>query len=299
MAAPFSQPVREFLAYLRVECGLSDNTCRAYAADLDRLGGFLAEQGVADIAAVDMKLLVAHQRALREAGLGGKSIARHLCAIRMFFRYLHGNGRLARDPAELIEPPRTWRTMPRVLHSKHIQAMLDAIDPAEPMALRDAALIELLYATGARASEIGRITVADLHADLGVVRLFGKGNKERIVPVGKPALDAAERYLAALRPKLAREDRPTGALLLTRLGRPLDRFRVWELVRKRAARAGVPPVHPHTLRHSFATHLLAGGADLRVVQELLGHAKVTTTQIYTHVDRERLHQIVKTHHPRP
>jgi len=299
MAANFSQPVREFLAYLRVECGLSDNTCRAYESDLTRLVNALADDGLTDLDNVDMKMLVDHMRRLKADGLSTKSITRHLCAMRMFFRFLCANGRCQTDPAELLESPRNWHTMPQVMHTRHVQAMLDAIDPAEAMALRDAALIELLYATGARASEIGRVTVTDLHADLGVVRLLGKGNRERIVPVGRPALDAADRYLAELRPRLAREDRPTDALLLTRLGRPLDRFRVWQVVRKRAARAGVRAVHPHTLRHSFATHLLAGGADLRVVQELLGHAKVTTTQIYTHVDRERLHKVVRTHHPRP
>jgi integrase/recombinase XerD len=298
MAADFNQQVREFLAYLRIECGLSDNTCCAYESDLTRLVNALADEGLTDLGQVDMTRLVAHLRRLKAEGLSTRSITRHLCAMRMFFRFCHANGRCPTDPAELLESPRNWRTMPQVMHTKHVQAMLEAIDPAESMALRDAALIELLYATGARASEIGRVTVSDLHAELGVVRLLGKGKRQRIVPVGQPALDAARRYLAELRPRLAREDRPTEALLLSRLGRPLDRFRVWQLVRKRAARAGVRAVHPHTLRHSFATHLLAGGADLRVVQELLGHAKVTTTQIYTHVDRERLHQVVKTHHPR-
>ena len=156
-----------------------------------------------------------------------------------------------------------------------------------------------MYATGCRASEAGTITTQDLHTDLRVVKITGKGNKQRIVPIGTPALDAIQHYQQALRPHLHKPDHPTDALLLTRRGTPLDRFRVWHIVKKHAARAGVPPLHPHTIRHSFATHLLSGGADLRVVQELLGHAKITTTQIYTHVDRDRLKAIVQSHHPRP
>ena len=298
MAADFSPPVREFLTYLRVECGLSDNTLRAYRHDLDRLNAGLAERGVHRPDQVTMKTLVEHLRQLRADGLNSKSIARHLSAIRMLFRFMRANGYCNDDPTELLETPKTWRTMPAVLHTKHIEAMLDAIDPDDRMAPRDTALIELMYATGMRASEVGAVRLNDLHFDLNVVKITGKGNKQRIVPMGRPAARAVEAYLHTLRPKLARGDRPTDAVMLTRLGTPLDRFAVWALIKKFAARAGARDVHPHTLRHSFATHLLAGGADLRVVQELLGHAKVTTTEIYTHVDRERLHRIVKTHHPR-
>lgn len=298
MAAPFSQLAREFLAYLRVECGLSANTLRAYRADLDRLDAYLAGRGIADVGSIDMRAILDHLRGLRGADLDARSITRHLSAIRMFCRFAHVNGHLPSDPSELIESPRMWKRMPSVLHVKHVEALLGAIDPAAPLALRDTALIELMYGAGTRASEIGAIAVRDLHFDLAVVRITGKGSKQRIVPIGRPALEAVRRYLAELRPKLERADRPTEALMLSRRGTPLDRFAVWRLVKQYAGRAGVRNVHPHTLRHSFATHLLAGGADLRIVQELLGHAKVTTTQIYTHVDRDRLHKIVKQHHPR-
>jgi integrase/recombinase XerD len=298
MAGDFSQPVRDFLTYLRVECGLSDNTIRSYRHDLDRLVVDLRNRSVTAPAQVTMAGLVEHLKQLRADGLNSKSIARHLSAIRMLFRFMQANGYCEDDPSELLETPKVWRTMPSVAHTKHIEAMLDAVDPDQPLALRDIALIELMYATGMRASEVGAVTLTDLHFDLNVVKITGKGNKQRIVPVGRPAMEATRAYLDELRPKLYREDRPTGALLLTRRGTPLDRFNVWNLIKKYANRAGAKGVHPHTLRHSFATHLLSGGADLRVVQELLGHTKVTTTEIYTHVDRERLHKIVKNHHPR-
>jgi integrase/recombinase XerD len=298
MADGFNQPVRDFLSYVRVECGLAGNTLRAYQADLDRFVAFALDAGARRPAELDMAIVVAHLRQLRARQMNARSITRHLSAIRMFCRFSHVNGLIDRDPAELIESPRTWKTMPAVMHIRHVQALLDAVDPASAMALRDTAMIELMYATGMRASEIGAVHLNDLHDDLGVVKITGKGDRQRIVPVGRPALAAVHAYRDTLRPRLLRDDRPTDVLMLSRLGRPLDRFRVWALVKKYAARAGVRNVHPHTLRHSFATHLLAGGADLRTVQELLGHAKVTTTQIYTHVDRERLHRIVKTHHPR-
>ncbi len=298
MADSFSQPVRDFLAYLRVECGLAANTLRAYEADLERFTADMVLAGATGPTKLDMALIVGHLKQLRADGLEARSITRHLSAIRMFCRFTKVNGLAERDPSELIESPRAWRTMPSVMHLKHVEALLGAVDPAAPMALRDTALIELMYATGARASEVGAIGLRDLHEDIAVVKMHGKGDKQRIVPIGRPALVAVQRYRDELRPTLVRDERPTNTLFLSRLGRPLDRFRVWALIKKYAKLAGVRNVHPHTLRHSFATHLLAGGADLRTVQELLGHAKVTTTQIYTHVDRERLHRIVKQHHPR-
>jgi integrase/recombinase XerD len=298
MADAFKQRAREFLAYLRVECGLSANTLAAYADDLRQLAGFLDEWGVGDPDAVDMDALIAHLRALQAGGMSARSITRHLASLRMFFRYCHANNHCRRDPAELLESPRIWRRVPKVLHVQHVEALLNAIDRASPLAARDTALIELMYAAGARASEVGAIAVGDVHFDLGIVKLTGKGRRQRLVPIGKPAADAVRAYLDELRPTLFRADQPTDALMLTRRGRPMDRFRVWSIVKHYGRRAGVRDVHPHTLRHSFATHLLAGGADLRVVQELLGHARIGTTEIYTHVDAGRLRQVMKNHHPR-
>ncbi len=299
MAASLNQLALEFAAYLRIECGLSPHTLAAYETDLRRLADYLEQENVTDPNRITFPLLVEHLKDLRAQGLAAKSIARHLSAIRMFCRFIHANGHTERDPSELLESPKTWRTVPDVCHVQHVHALLDAVDPDDPLALRDRALLELMYATGCRASEVGAINTDDLHTDLHVVKITGKGNKQRIVPVGRPALQAIDQYTTELRPHLLHPERPTNALLLTRRGTPIDRFRVWHLVKKHAARAGIKPIHPHTLRHSFATHLLSGGADLRVVQELLGHEKITTTQIYTHVDRDRLKSIVQSHHPRP
>lgn len=326
LVGPFAQPIRQFLTYLRVECGLSPNTLAAYADDLRQLAVHLAQSDITDPKQLSYPVLTQHLRNLRApgsktkpksnpkpglsesssedpgsstVGLTGKSIARHLSAIRMFCRYLTANGYTPKDASELLETPTVWRTMPQIMHTQHVAALLAAVRPDERYALRDIALIELLYACGIRAAEVASIQLPDLHLDLGVVKVTGKGNRQRIVPMGRPAIDAIQRYLDELRPQLLREDRPATALFLTRRSTALDRFAVWRLIKKYARLAGVPAVHPHTLRHSFATHLLAGGADLRVVQELLGHAKITTTQIYTHVDPDRLHEIVKQYHPRP
>ncbi|MFA7235632.1 MAG: tyrosine recombinase [Phycisphaeraceae bacterium] len=349
IVGPFVQPIRQFLTYLRVECGLSANTLAAYADDLRQLAVHLDQSNITDPKQLSYPVLTQHLRNLRapgsktkpksnskpglsapgsepsappkprqsesssaalgssggsssggsKSGLTGKSIARHLSAIRMFCRYLAANGYAPSDASELLETPKVWRTMPQIMHTQHVASLLAAVSPDERYALRDIALIELLYACGIRAGEVASIQLPDLHLDLGVVKVTGKGNRQRIVPIGRPAIDAIRRYLDELRPKLLRDDRPATALFLTRRSTPLDRFAVWRLIKKYSLKAGIPAVHPHTLRHSFATHLLAGGADLRVVQELLGHAKITTTQIYTHVDRDRLHQIVKQHHPRP
>ncbi len=299
MAEPFSQPAREFAGYLRVECGLAPLTLEAYAADLQRLIAFAAARGVSEPNGLDAVLLIEHARQLRADGLSSRSIARHLSTVRMFCRFCQVNGYTETDASELLETPRMWRRMPDVMHVKQIEKLLESLDPAAPLYLRDRALIETMYACGLRAGEVGRLALDDLHTDLGVVKITGKGERQRIVPIGRLAQQAVDEYLQRLRPKLVRADSPTDALFVTQRSTPLDRIQVWNIIKKHARRAGLSTVHPHTLRHSFATHLLSGGADLRVVQELLGHAKIGTTQIYTHVDRERLKQVVQKHHPRP
>jgi integrase/recombinase XerD len=299
MASRFSQPVREFLTYLRVECGLAENTLSAYGADLKRLRRSLASRGVADPAEIEGTHLVEHLRDLRHEGLDSTSIARHLATLRAFGRFLvHYNYR-EHDPAELLERPTAWRRLPRGLPVDHIEKLLEAPDPAERLYLRDRSLLELMYATGCRAGEVGLIRLEDWDETLGVVRITGKGARQRIVPVGRPAMRIVREYLTELRPELVREERPSDRLLLTERGTPMSRFTVFAVVKKHAARAGLSEVHPHKLRHTFATHLLSGGADLRVVQELLGHARITTTQVYTHVDQSRLKSVVERHHPRP
>ncbi|MEX0775430.1 MAG: site-specific tyrosine recombinase [Phycisphaeraceae bacterium] len=293
------KPIREFLAYCRVECGFAQATLHAYAADLRDLWIFLEERHCTSWPALTLELITAHLRELDGRGMAVSSIARHVATIRVFCRFMESRGLTPTNAAELLSQPSGWHTLPGVLSPQQIEALLAAPDPESALYLRDVALLELLYAGGLRASEIAELATNRLHMDLGVARVMGKGSKERIVPIGKPALEAAKSYLAELRPMLLRPHRPSDRLLLSRTGQPITRIVVWQIVVKYARRAGLREVHPHTLRHSFATHLLAGGADLRVVQELLGHSNIKTTQIYTHVDRTRLREVIRTCHPRP
>ena len=303
--------VREFLSYCKIECGFADATILAYAADLRALDAFRrgdsdrpgaapeSPRASRDWHALTAGDLTAHLRELETSGLAESSLARHVATMRVFFKYLLTVGRLPVDPAEEMSRPVTWQRLPDVMASGQVEKLLAAPAVDDALRLRDVALIELLYGGGLRASEAAGLTTASVHDSLGVVRIVGKGNKERIVPLGRPALRAVREYVSDLRPELARPELPTDRLLLSRTGRPLERVAVWQIIKRHAKQAGVPAAHPHTLRHSFATHLLAGGADLRVVQELLGHSNIQTTQIYTHVDRSRLTEVIQKHHPRP
>ena len=290
--------VKRFLDYLFNECGLAGSTVTAYHADLRGFWAFLTHCDI-DIADVTIQDLQQYLIALKKRGLSLSSIARHLATVKVFIRYLFTEGVLTRDVASLIESPKRWHTIPRTLQLKQVESLLAAPDLHNEFYLRDRALLELLYATGMRVSEVSDLTLNRINLRLGYVRCIGKGRKERIVPVGRPALEAVGRYLDILRPRLL-GDRTTEALFLSRTGRPLDRTNIWRLVRKYAVATGIESdVSPHTLRHCFATHLLAGGADLRTVQELLGHVDVTTTQIYTHVDETHLKTVHTKFHPRP
>jgi integrase/recombinase XerD len=300
---PFSQPVRDFLAYLRIEAGLSPATLDAYGRDLRDLTDWLTDQGVGAIDAVTPRKLVEHVRALhKEQGLQPSSITRHLATLRVFFRFMLAEGRIERDPTLVLETPTRWKRLPGVLSPNQMKKLLKAPAPEHGrLWLRDQAMLELMYGAGLRASEVGGLLLKEYNPTLGVLLVTGKGNKQRMTPIGEPAQLAVEQYLKELRPELAHFDdgRDEGRVLLSNTGRPLERVAVWQIVRKNARNAGLKNVHPHMLRHSFATHLLAGGADLRVVQELLGHSDIATTQIYLHVDRTQLRQVVKKHHPRP
>jgi len=290
--------VKRFLDYLFVECGLAGLTVTAYQRDLTEFWSFLQAAGV-EPGEISMDDVQRHLIELRQRGLSVSSIVRHLAAIKVFLRHLLSEGVLRRDIPSLIEAPKRWRTIPDAIRYEHVQALLSSPNPREDLYLRDRAFLELLYATGLRVSEIVGLDQEHINLKLGYVRCLGKGRKERIVPVGRPAVEAVDDYKEGLRPRLVAE-RQTSALFLSRTGRRLDRTNMWRLVRKYAARAGLErDVSPHTMRHSFATHLLAGGADLRVVQELLGHADVTTTQVYTHVDETQLRQVHRKYHPRP
>jgi integrase/recombinase XerD len=301
-ASRFEPPVREFLLYLRVEAGLSPATLVAYAGDLRDLAAHLEQLKIASLQAVTAHELAAHVRHLhRERKLEPTSIARHLATLRVFFRFMLANRIITEDPTRLLETPTRWKRLPGVLSPKQMKMLLDAPDESTGrLWVRDRAMLEMMYAAGLRASEVGALRINEYNSTLGVLLVTGKGSKQRLVPIGKPAQHWIDRYLAELRSELSKfgDDRDERRLLLSNTGRPLERVAVWQIVKRAAHKAGLRDVHPHMLRHSFATHLLAGGADLRVVQELLGHCDISTTQIYTHVDRSRLRDVIRKHHPR-
>ncbi len=319
MPASIRQVRQEFLGFLKIECGLSHNTLLAYDRDLRDLFNELFgpdSKRSADMAKVSARDLAEHLAGLKsKRAMAGSSVIRHLATIRVLCRFLQSTGKIQKNPTEHLDRPTRWKKIPSILSPKQMKQLLDAAHKVElkptprlgqrkaedlPLQLRDAAALELLYACGLRATEVTTLRVDDLKPTLGVVIVTGKGNKQRLVPVGKPAMDAVNMYLTQCRPMLVRTDhRDQGRLLLSRTGRPLERMAVWLIVKKYAKAAGLSKVHPHVLRHSFATHLLTGGADLRVVQELLGHSDIGTTQIYTHVDRSRLKDVHAKHHPRP
>ncbi|RMH11752.1 MAG: site-specific tyrosine recombinase XerD, partial [Gemmatimonadetes bacterium] len=276
-----------------------ERTLEAYRRDVARLVGDLDERGFGGPEAVDAGALRAHVYALVEAGLRPTSVRRALSAARTYFGWLVVEGVLADDPSQHLDSPRATRALPDVLSPEEVTRLLEALDDTHRFYWRDRALLEFLYASGVRVSEAVGLRVADLALDDGLATVLGKGAKERIVPVGRPARVALERYLRDVRPALDR-GRSGGKVFLNHRGGPLSRQSVFTLVKRAARRAGLDErrVSPHTLRHSFATHLLEGGADLGVVQELLGHADISTTQIYTHVDRSYLREVHRSFHPR-
>jgi integrase/recombinase XerD len=288
----------EFADYLSLERGLSPRTLDAYRRDLERLVAFLEVRGVhrpAETGAAELREFVYH---LKDLGLQPSSIRRNVSAIRTYFGYLLAEGRVTSDPTDRLELPRTWRRLPGVLSRKDVARILEAPDPSERLFWRDKALLEFAYASGVRVSELITLKVRDVDLQEGLAVVFGKGAKERIVPVGRAALQALVVYLREIRPQLARQ-RAEGVVFLNARGTPLSRMGVWKILQRHVRRAGVRKrVTPHTLRHSFATHLLEGGADLAAVQEMLGHADIATTQIYTHVEREYLREVHRRFHPR-
>lgn len=297
--------LRVYLAHLRVERGLSPHTLAAYERDLHRYLRFLRGRGRTRPDEVEETDVSAFAQALRtgqdgQRALAASSASRAVTAVRVWHRFLLAEGVTQTDPAAGVHPPHTGRHLPKALSVDEVRALLEAASVDDsPVSLRDRALLEMLYATGARISELVSLAVDDLDRELGCVRLLGKGRKERVVPVGRYAWDALEAYLVRGRPVLAERGRGVPEVFLNTLGRPLSRQSAWAVLQAAAERAGLDShVSPHTLRHSFATHLLAGGADVRVVQEMLGHASVTTTQIYTRVTVDHLREVYATSHPR-
>lgn len=285
-----------WIEHLTVERGLSSNTTAAYRRDLEILSRTLGpERRLEQAGREDLLRTLGTMRA---EGKSPRSIARWLVAVRAFFSFLHDEGIVEDDPAARLDPPRAWHHLPRALDGAAVEQLLSAPDRGTPRGLRDAAMLEVLYATGLRASELVGLRTGDLHLDSGCLRCIGKGSKERVVPLGAEARDAVRAWLATGRPALLRTRR-SDWLFLNRSGLPLTRQGFWKILKAHGRRAGLGgALSPHVLRHSFATHLLEHGADLRSVQLLLGHADISTTQIYTHVNRERLRRLYAHHHPR-
>lgn len=289
--------IRAFLNYVRVEKGRSENTLLAYGRDLAKFAAFAAERQktLEQLVTAD---LIDFFASLYRRGLDSRSVARHLVTIRTFFRFSVAERLLAEDPTVHVQTPRIRQRLPTFLSMEEVDRLLALPDARTPLGMRDQAMLELLYGTGLRVTELVSLRVGDVDLESGSVRCLGKGSKERMVPVGKKALAAVDQYVRVARPRLAR-GKPTTALFLNRLGQRLGRVGFWKILAAYGRRAGLRrKLHPHTLRHTFATHLLERGADLRSVQMMLGHADIATTQIYTHVAQERLKQIYKAHHPR-
>lgn len=287
----------EYLDYLRGECHLTGNTIAAYRRDMRRFVEWLGKRKLSNLSVGDISDFVG---TLHEAELAPSSIARCVVAVRMFFKYLQLEGIVTDNPVELIATQKMWERIPGVLTRRQVDAFLSAPRKTDSFWQRDKAMLEVLYATGCRASEVCTLRIRDLSLTEGHLRCEGKGGKQRLVPIGQQAIAAIEGYTDELREELAAKnpDLPE-TLFLSRSGRPLDRIQLWRLVKHYALRAGVnSSISPHSLRHSFATHLLAGGADLRQVQEMLGHASIQTTQIYTHVEHSRLKKVHRQFHPR-
>lgn len=290
--------LEQFQDYLVLEAGNSGNTVQSYLRDLRRMGAWAEMHGITDPGGVDLKLLRKFIFSLKDLGLSAATIRRQVSAIRTYYSFLSGEGVVKADPSERLETPRQGRTLPDVLTVPEIERLLAAPGVDDALAWRDRALLELGYGAGMRVSELCGLARSDLILDEGLVRVFGKGGKERLVPLGRAVIGAVSVYLHTVRPELDR-GKSDNRLLLNGRGTPLSRVGAWGIVKRSAERAAIKKrVTPHTLRHSFATHLLEGGADLRAVQEMLGHADLSTTQIYTHVDREYLRSVHKQFHPR-
>jgi integrase/recombinase XerD len=284
------------LTFLATERGLAENSIHAYRRDLEDLSEFLTTRK-RDFRTAEAR---DYREYLHDQSRGGKAtrtVARRLAAIRVMLRFFASDDGKSANILQQLDRPKPEQSLPKILSRAQVNQLISAPNPKSPLYLRDVAILELLYAAGLRATELCTLKLRDVNFSLGVLRVMGKGSKERIVPIGKPAVVAIERYLAECRPKLARAE--IEHLILSRTGKPFDRIALWMLVEKFGRSSGIlRQVSPHTLRHCFATHLITGGADLRVVQELLGHSDISTTQIYTHVDQDRLKAIHRKFHPR-
>lgn len=288
-----------FLNYLIVECGLSDNTIKGYKGDLRNFSNYLQDEGIRRFQDLRAKMIVNFIEKEKQRGLSENSISRSLVTIKMLYKYMIMEGKISVNPMSSVNTLKLQKHLPEVLHYKAVEEILQAPDCNDKLGIRDKAILELMYATGARVSEVASIKTSWINFDYGYIRCQGKGSKQRIVPMGAEASKSIRRYLQEVRPLLVRIEADEPLLFLSRTGKKLRRENIWSIVKKYAIKAGIRSnISPHTLRHSFATHLLEGGADLRSVQEMLGHSNISTTQIYTHIDRKYLKSIHQKFHPR-
>jgi integrase/recombinase XerD len=291
--------IREYLASLKLERNLSDNTIASYKNDLSSLINFIKDSGIDDPSKINSKLLNDFFVLLTELGLSSRSSARYFSSVKGFFGYLFSSGFIEDNPMEKISAPKVSKNLPFVLNINEIESILSEPDVRKKLGLRDKALLETFYACGLRVSELINLKISDLFLDEEMIRVFGKGSKERFVPIGSSAIKWINEYLKNSRPLLEKKAKSQHFLFLNNRGTKLSRMGIWKIVKNYASLAGIKKeVHPHTFRHSFATHLLEGGADLRAVQEMLGHVDISTTQIYTHIDRDFIKQVHRDFHPR-
>jgi len=290
--------IDNFLDYLSLERGLSNNTREAYGNDLKFFMENLNSKKIESVNKVTRDHIVAFLMAGKKRGLKTSTLSRQLVAIKVFFKYLEQEALVSRNVTDSMEGPKLWKILPVTLTSKEVERLLDAPDLEKGYGIRDKAILETFYATGLRVSELAALTIENIHSSEGYIRCTGKGRKERVVPISGNALEYIERYMNELRPRLSGEDSNRTLFLTNRKG-PFSRKTLWALIQKYARIAGISKrIGPHTLRHSFASHLLANGAPLRVIQEMLGHADIATTQVYTHVDQSRLMSVHHSYHPR-
>ena len=291
--------LKEYLAHIKLEKNLSQNTVSSYKIDINAFISFLKDSGIDDPSDISSDHIGSFFKTLKELGLLGSSSARYFSSLKGFFLYLLKNKYIVKNPIEKITAPRISKKLPGVLDVSEVEKILSAPDANDKLGLRDKAMLELFYACGTRVSELINIKVNDLFFEDEIIRVFGKGSKERLIPVGSSAVKWVGEYLKKSRPVLMKKSKSENNLFLNSRGSKLSRMGVWKIIDRYVKQAGIEKdVHPHTFRHSFATHLLEGGADLRAVQEMLGHADISTTQIYTHIDRDYIKQVHKQYHPR-
>ena len=290
--------IDEFMNYLSVERGLAKNTLLAYRRDLDKYIDYLSQKGIKTGTQVNREHVSNFMFDLKKHDMSATTICRNLAAVKMFHRFLVRENLAKEDPTTLVDTPKLWMRIPSVLTQAEVESMIAAASGKKIQQIRDQAILEILYASGLRVSELSDLKTTSINYDMGFVRAVGKGSKERIIPLGMKAREALQKYLLRARPQLLK-DQTNDVLFLSRLGKKISRQSLWAVIKFYARKANIKKtIKPHTLRHTFATHLLEHGADLRSVQEMLGHADISTTQIYTHVDKERLKSVHKQFHPR-